>query len=211
MSHQAFSESTPPICTDSTIIESAPTYSSFENFEPGLKLLSNDPSSEDPRLALHRQRKKQQQQQRELSNDTSPQDDDMSAVRIPSPGDSDFVDLLYVVDSAGETRVVDITSTTRPVPPPTPQPASTISSEHYGLPAENDGSTQTECQPPLSAASNPPATTISAGSDSARAAQSAALEERKEGEEDADEAACEAKLMSWWPRTEADELKVERL
>lgn len=206
MSHHALSESTPPICPDSTIFESAPTYSSFEHFEPGLKLLSNDPSSEDPRLALHRQRKKQQQQ-RELSNDTSPQDDGMSAVRIPSHEDSDFVDLLYVVDSTGETRAVDITSTTRPVPPPTPQPASTTSSEHYGLPAENDGSTQTECQPPLSAAFNLPATTISAGSDSARAAQSVALE----GEEDTDEAAREAKLMSWWPRPEADELKVERL
>jgi len=210
MSHQAFSESTPPICPDSTIFESVPTYSSFEHFEPGLKLLSNDPSSEDLRLALHRQRKKQQQQ-RELSNDTSLQDDDMSAVRIPSPGDSDLVDVLYVVDSAGETRVVDITGTTRPVPPPTPQPASTTSSEHYGLPAENDGSTQTECLPPLSAAFNPPATTISAGSDSARAAQSAALKEGKEGEEGADEAAREAMLMSWWPRPEADELKVERL
>jgi hypothetical protein len=202
MSHQALSEST-PLPTD-IVIESTPLYSSFEHFEPGLKFLSNDPSSEDRRLALHRQQKQQQQQQQqqELSKDTAPQDDDTSDFRAPSPEDSDFVDLLYVVDSAGHTTVMDITSPPPgPVPPPTPQPTS---SEH-------------ECLLPLRAAFKPPSTsttTIIAGSYSARAVfKSPALkeEEEEEEEEEADERAREAKLMSWWPKPEADELKIERL
>jgi hypothetical protein len=208
MSHQALSESTPPLPTD-TVIESTPLYSSFEHFEPGLVFLSNDPSPEDRRLALRRQQKKQQkQQQRELSKDTAPQDDDTSDLRAPSPEDSDFVDLLYVVDSAGHTTVMDISGPLPgPVPPPTPQPTSS----EYSLPAEHDVTTQTECLPPLSAAFKPPSTsttTIIAGSDSAHAIfKSPALKD----EEEADERAREAKLMSWWPKPEADELKVERL
>ena len=190
MSHQAFSENIPPLPTD-TVIDSTPVYSSFEHFEPGLKFLSNDPSSEDRQLALRRQQEKQQKQ-RELSKNTAPQDDDAFDLGAPSPEDSDFVDLLYIVDSAGHTTVMEITSPPPgPVPPLTPQPTS---SEQYSLPAEHDVTTQTECLPPLSAAFNPPSTsttTIIAGSDSARAIfKSPALKE------EADERAREAKLMS---------------
>jgi hypothetical protein len=189
------------------ITDSAPLYSSFEQFEPGLQLLSNDPSSEDSQQVL-RQQQRQQKQQRELYHDTTPQGGTTNSCN-PVSDDSGFIDLLYIVDPAGKTAVMNITSP-GPVSAPLAPPASAAShpSEQNAPPAQHGDLSQTSSLPPLSAAFNTPSTTtpIIAGSSSVRALLGPELEL-----EEANELDYEAKLMSWWPSSGADELKVERM
>lgn len=196
----------PPDDDDAATTDSTPHYSSFEHFEPGLQFLSNDPSAEDQRHALWHQQQQHKQQHELHQNKTS--------ATSRTTDDAAFVDLLYIVDPAGSTTVVNLTSPTStsaataaaaPVPAP---------SDRFALPAEHDEPNQPAYLPPLSAAfNNPPTsatttatTTIIAGSGSARALLGPELDL-----EMANELEYEAKLMNWWPSSEADELKVERM
>ena len=192
----------PDVFTDGT-----PLYSSFEHFEPGLEFLSNDPSSEDRRHVLWQQQRLQNQQ-RDLRQSNAPQEGTIHFSH-PHSNDSDVTDLLYIVDNSGKTTVMDLTSP-EPASAPLAPPALTPSAIPilYALPAEHDDASQTAYLPPLSAAFNSPSktTTIIAGSGSARALLGPEL-----AEEECNELDYEARLMSWWPRPEADELKVERM
>ena len=209
MSPQVLSQNTPPPSYDPST-DSTPRCSSFEHFAPGLQFLSNDPTSEGKRHDL-RQQQQQQKQQTKLHQDAVPQGE-TAKLRDPHPNDSAYVDLLYIVNPAGETTVMDLTS---------PEPASASSSSavpsvsaapgppiQYALPAEHDDTSVPAFLPPLSAPFNPPATTttIIAGSGSARALLGPELEL-----EEANELDYEARLMRWWPGPEADEIKVERM
>jgi hypothetical protein len=178
-------------------------YSSFEHFEPGLQFLSNDPVSEDNHHVLWQQ-EQQQKQQLPQDKDTAPLKDTATKLRDPGPNDPDFVDLLYVVNPAGETSVTNLTS---PAPAP-PAPSPSAATDQYALPTEHDDPSQTAYLPPLSAAFNQSSTktTIIAGSGSARALLGPELDL-----EEANELDYEARLMSWWPKPEEDELKVERM
>src|SRR5271156_2278124 len=101
MSHQLLSANVPPLSPD-PVSDCTHTYSSFEHFVPGLQFLSNDPASEAGQLASnHQQQQQQQQQHQELRKDSSSPGDTINS-NSRRPDDSDFVDLLYVVDSSGK-------------------------------------------------------------------------------------------------------------
>jgi hypothetical protein len=197
MSPQILSKDAPSANPDA-LTDSADLYSSFEHFEPGLQFLSNDPASEDKRHVLWQQEQQQKQQLRQ-DKDTAPLKGMAELPGSRPADDPEFVDLLYIVNPAGETTVMNLTS---------PAPAASAPFDQYALPAEHDDPSQTASLPPLSAAFNPSSTrtTIIAGSGSARALFGPELDL-----EEANELDYEAKLMSWWPRPEADELKVERM
>jgi hypothetical protein len=216
MSPQLASPHAPVLPTDddnTTAADSTPLYSSFEHFEPGLQFLSNDPVAEDERHVMWQQQKQQKQQRELRQNNTAT----AAAPGITGPrsdhDDAEFVDLLYIVDPAGKTTVMNLASPSGPEPEPAsavPAPPTSTSSDPYALPAEHDDPNQRAYLPPLSAAFNPSSTatkvTIIAGSGSARALLGTELDL-----EEANELDYEAKLMSWWPRPEEDELKVERM
>jgi hypothetical protein len=217
MSGQLLPEDTPLPCS-STIPDSTPVYSSFEQFKPGLQLLSNDPSSEDGRHVRGQQSQQPQQQQQQqqqqkkppmIHDDTAPKGGTTDLAN-PCCDDSEYMDLLYIVDPAGKATVMNLTSpeSASAISPPPAAAAAPVISEQGVPPVQHDGPNQTAYLPPLNAAFSPPFETPQsiAGSNSASAPP------RTEHElEEANELDYEDKLMKWWPSPEADELKVERL
>jgi hypothetical protein len=210
MSRQLLPEDIP----SSTIPDSMPVCSSFERFKPGLQLLSNDPSAEDGRHVRWQQQQQQQQQQQEqkqpgvIPYDTAPKGGNADS-GDPCSDIPDVVDLLYIVDPAGKATVMNLTSPASASAPPAP-PTSIVSviSEQDAPAGRYDDPSQTTCLPRLSAAFSPPSPAPQriAGSGSA-----SALPRIGDELEEANELDYEEKLMRWWPSSEEDELKVERL
>jgi hypothetical protein len=181
-----------PLFSPDSVTDLTTTYSSFEKSQPGFRFLSNDPLSKDtqpPQSSHHHHQ--------EFDNEAPapPTDADAIKSRYPGSDDSAFVDLLYIVDSAGKTSVTNIT---------TPDTAALAVEAH-----QHHVAVAPSCPPPHIGAFELPSPTPTPTTTTATSTALPGSE--TSDDDDANELDYYTKLMVWWPTADADELKVERM